>query len=156
YWKKNEKRMNELQEEILKRRQVGRVMVLADANGWIGNRPSVVEREGKEEFFERKTTREETNPQGEWFVSNMNSMNMIIVNGVREIAQPTFRHTGRDAESVIDYVVVDEETMKEGKGIEYRPSRGVGNRPHPPHDRHPEYREVETGTQNEEDTRTEK
>ena len=45
-------------------------------------------------------------------MSCMNSVNMIIVNGVRSEAKCTFDHPGRDASSIVDFAVVDEKVFE--------------------------------------------
>ena len=80
--KRNVKRMRELQQRVLE--ASGKVMILTDANAWIGNIPSLItNRDEKLRIFERATQKSETNPQGEWFISEMNSVDMIVLNGIK-------------------------------------------------------------------------
>ena len=110
---KNEKTMTQLQQRILENERE-RVIVLADANAWIGELPSVVKTktedgtEIRELVLERKTKKKATNKQGEWFVTSMNNTNMSIVNGLLSPARHTYIHPGKEARSIVDFVVVNE------------------------------------------------
>ena len=109
--KRNEKRMIELQQRVLESN--GKVIMLTDANAWIGQEASVITKleDGYERqtlTFTRTSEKQETNKQGEWFLSAMNSIDMIILNGVRIQAKHTYDHPGREARSVVDFVVVNE------------------------------------------------
>jgi len=109
--KKNEKRMLELQQIVLA--STGKVMILTDANAWIGQLPSVISKreegyDNGERVFQRTTEKEETNKQGHEFLQAMNSIDMIILNGVRSKAKFTYDHPGREARSIVDYIVVSE------------------------------------------------
>ena len=116
--KRNEKRMIELQQRVLESR--GKVMILTDANAWIGERPSTLTGDGRTREFVRRSEKREENKQGEWFMSAMNSIDMVILNGVREeIARCTYDHPGKEAKSVIDFVVVKEEMMSIVSELKY-------------------------------------
>src|SRR4051794_3162503 len=80
--KRNEKRMIELQQRTLE--QKGRVKILANANGWIGQAPSIITK--PETGFERETlTFERKSEKKE--ITAMNRKDMIILNGIRSVAQ---------------------------------------------------------------------
>jgi len=73
--KKNDRRMLELQDEVIRLSLLKEhVLVLTDANGWIGESPSTIE-DGEEErtVFARTSEKPKPNPQGRWFSMNMNS-----------------------------------------------------------------------------------
>ena len=71
---RNNKRMQELQTNLLSLKQKGKVIVLTDANAWIGEEPSIIEiTENERRVCERKCYKAEINNQGKWFVSCMNS-----------------------------------------------------------------------------------
>ena len=64
--------------------------MFTDANAWIGEEPTVIEvNENERSVFTRKSVKKEVNTQGKWFVSCMNSINMIILNGLKSEAQNT-------------------------------------------------------------------
>lgn len=110
FQERNEKRMQELQQAILETK--GKVILLTDANGWIGQRPSTISEsqdgyERQTHTFERTSKKKESNKQGEWFIDEMNSIDMIVMNGVRSEADYTYNHPGREASSVIDFVVAN-------------------------------------------------
>src|SRR6185437_11197404 len=50
-----------------------------DANAWIGEEPSVIDRgpEHEERIYPRSSVKPESNTQGEWFLSSMNSVNLV-------------------------------------------------------------------------------
>src|SRR6185437_14472602 len=54
-----------------------------DANAWIGEEPSVIDRgpEHEERVYPRSSVKPESNTQGEWFLSSMNSVNLVVLNG---------------------------------------------------------------------------
>jgi len=101
--KKNDRRMIELQDEVRLSLLKEHVLVLTDANGWIGESPSTIE-DGEEErtVFARTSEKPKPNPQGRWFLMNMNSSNLLILNGLKSKAQSTFVHISREASSVVD------------------------------------------------------
>ena len=117
----NEKKMEEIQERLVQR---DRCMLMVDSNAWIGEMPSVVAKgdidgEQEETSYERKSEKKEINKQGEKFIEDMNSTNMIILNGVRHIAKYTYDHVGREAKSVIDYIVVSRDMYTKTSDITY-------------------------------------
>ena len=117
---KNDKRMQELQTDILTLKQSGEVVIFTDANAWIGEQPSILEiAEDERKIYERKSEKPDINTQGKWFVSCMNSINMIILNGVKSKAKHTFDHPGREAASIVDFVVVDEKVFDASSDIQY-------------------------------------
>jgi hypothetical protein len=124
YFDKNEERMIELQERIISSED--KFMLMTDSNAWVGERPSTIETErGGEMVFERKSEHKETNKEGEWFVSNMDSCNVIILNGTRNTALYTYDHPGRDAKSVVDYIAVNERSHKYVTDIAYTDCREI-------------------------------
>lgn len=126
--KYNEKRMIELQERVLECRN--EVILLTDANAWIGELPSEV---GKtEDGFERSTLtfprtseKKEVNEQGRQFVVAMNSIDLVILNGVRSQARYTYDHPGREARSIVDYIATRESLFSRTSKIEYTDCREV-------------------------------
>lgn len=114
----NHKRMEELQTNLLLLKEKGEVVILTDANAWIGQEPSVIESENESRLWERKSVKVETNNQGKWFVSCMNSVNMIILNGVKTPAKSTFDNLNRQAASIVDFVV-DEKVFKKCSDMKY-------------------------------------
>jgi hypothetical protein len=125
--KRNEKRMIELQQRALE--QNGKVIIMTDSNAWIGQNPSIItesERAGYERqtvTFTRTSEKEDTNQQGEWFLSAMNSIDMIVVNGIRSQAKYTYDHPGREAKSIIDFVVVNDKAYEIVSDLEYTDCR---------------------------------
>jgi hypothetical protein len=118
--------MIELQQKTLE--QKGRVMILTDANAWIGQQPSIVTKpengyERETLTFERKSEKKEVNKQGETFLSAMNSVDMIILNGIRSEAKCTYDHPGREASSIIDYIAVSENMYQDVSDLSYRDCR---------------------------------
>lgn len=79
--RENQKRMVELQQRVL---EYG-----ADANAWI---VSVIDRGPEHE--ERVYPRSSVKPE---FLSSMNSVNLVVLNGLKSSAEHTFDHPGRDA-----------------------------------------------------------
>ena len=41
----------------------------------------------------------------------MNNVDMIVLNGVKSVARCTYDHPGREARSVVDFVVVNEQVF---------------------------------------------
>jgi hypothetical protein len=121
--KGNGKRMEEVQQKILERFSE-EVILLTDANGWIGNKPSTISQEvgsGRQTTtYTRTSVRSETNRQGEWFLTSMDNVNMIVLNGIRSQAQYTYDHPGREARSVVDFVAVNEKLYNSVSDITYR------------------------------------
>lgn len=124
--KRNAKRMSELQQRILGLSEK-KIIVLTDANAWIGEEPSVITNSVRGEevtkTFVRTSERKETNTQGEWFLSEMNNVDMIVLNGVKSVARCTYDHPGREARSVVDFVVVNEQVFKEVSDVSYADCR---------------------------------
>ena len=87
--KKNDRRMQELQEQTLRLAQKGRVMIVTDANAWIGEKPSIIEADEESFVFTRKSEKTQTNAQGNWFIEKMNAINMLILKGSK--ARPSVR-----------------------------------------------------------------
>jgi hypothetical protein len=119
---RNEKRMQELQQTILETK--GKVILLTDANGWIGQLPSTISEpqngyERQTHTFARTSKKKETNKQGEWFLAEMNSIDMIIMNGVRSEAEYTYDHPGREASSVIDFVAANKSAFEVLSDLSY-------------------------------------
>ena len=124
--KYNEKRMIELQERILE--CSSDVMLLTDSNAWIGELPSEVSKtedgyERETRTFTRTSEKKETNKQGEEFLVAMNSIDMIVLNGVKSNAKYTYDHPGREARSVVDYIAVRENMFERVSEIKYVDSR---------------------------------
>ena len=109
--KRNAKRMRELQQRVLE--ASGKVMILTDANAWIGNSPSTITKrdDKKLKIFNRASVKNEINTQGEWFISEMNSVDMIVLNGIKSEAQYTYDHPGREAKSIVDFIVANEQAF---------------------------------------------
>ena len=61
-----------------------------------------------ERIYERKSERTDVNTQGEWFIDSMNSVNMV-----KSRSEYAYDHLGREARSIVDYVVVKESMMNE-------------------------------------------
>ena len=120
YESRNEKKIEEIQQRLLAR---DRALLLIDANAWIGTLASSVAKVGDgmedEVTYERKSEKIETNKQGEIFVESMNSINMVILNGIKSIAQYTYDHPGREARSVIDYIVTSNYMFDQVSDITY-------------------------------------
>ena len=93
--KRNVKRMIELQQRVLESEAKNqKVILLTDANAWIGELPSMVstlegEYNAEVTIFKRTSEKIEINNQGRWFVSAMNDVDLIIVNGIRSLATRT-------------------------------------------------------------------
>jgi len=120
--KRNAKRMIELQQRILE--ASGKVVILTDANAWIGEIPSVIthHEEGLEksiQTYPRTSEKKETNPQGEWFLSSMNNVDMIVLNGLKSMALCTYDHPGKEAKSIVDFVVVNQQAFKVVSDLSY-------------------------------------
>ena len=49
----------------------------------------------------------------------MNSIDMIILNGVRSQARYTYDHAGREARSIVDYIAVRESMIDKVSEIKY-------------------------------------
>jgi len=97
---------------------------VSDANGWIGELPSrvstIIDGEQKEEReYARKSEKKETNKQGKWFLEEMNSINMVIVNGLKTEAKHTYDTLSREAKSIVDYIAVKESMLEEVSEITY-------------------------------------
>jgi hypothetical protein len=122
--KRNEKRMQELQQHILKlTEKQERVLVLTDSNAWIGESPSILG-EGEDGLvFPRTSERPEINKQGEWFLTNMNSVDMLVLNGLKERAVCTYEHPSREATSVIDFICVNSGAFEVTSDIIYQDKR---------------------------------
>ena len=118
----NESRMAELQQLALE--ASGQVLIMTDANGWIGTLESTIQVGETEETYHRTSEKEEKNHQGEWFVSSMNSANLIILNGIKEKAKYTYDNPAREARSVIDYAVVNKKALTSCGGLQYWDYRG--------------------------------
>ena len=105
---RNEKKIEEIQEHFVPR---DRCMLMADANVWIGEIPSTVANtngviEGEDTVYERISEKKDITTHGAQFVQKMDSVNMIILNGVKTVAQYTYDHPGQEAKSIIDYIAV--------------------------------------------------
>ena len=111
FQKRNPKRMIELQQRVL---EYGATLVLTDANAWIGEEPSVIDRdpEHEERVYPRTSVKPESNTQAEWFLSSMNSVNLVVLNGLKAIAEHTFDHPGREAKSVVDFIAGGREMLE--------------------------------------------
>lgn len=110
-------------------------MLVVDANVWIGTLPSIVSGiedsgEHNERVYERRSDRKETNKKGEEFVEHMNNVNMIILNGTKSEARYTYDHPGKEARSIIDYIVVSEDIYREVSDITYIDNREKLNTDH--------------------------
>ena len=117
---KNDMRMQELQTDILTMKQKGEVIILTDANAWIGEQPSIIEiSDNEREIYKRKSTKPEVNTQGMWFISCMNSVNMIILNGIKSEAKYTYDHPSREATSIVDFIVTDEKVLRTCSDMQY-------------------------------------
>src|SRR6185312_13081388 len=121
--KRNRKRMRELQQRTLE--TSGKVMILTDANAWIGNIPSVITKRDDEKLkiFKRTSQKNDVNPQGEWFIAEMNSVDMIILNGIKSEAQYTYDHPGREAKSIVDFIVANEQAFEIVTDVAYSDCR---------------------------------
>jgi hypothetical protein len=119
----NENLMKTLQEDILFFQQKGKTIVLTDSNCWIGEQPSTVEGGEERVVFPRKNCQKKTQKQGKWFVENMNSVNMLLMNGIKNETQNTYEHQTLESKSVIDFVIVDEKTLEKTTDIEYNDFR---------------------------------
>ena len=122
YVKTNEKRMIEIQQIVMEKEE--RVIIVTDSNGWIGELPSRVStlvdgNMSDERIYERKSERTDVNTQGKWFIDSMNSVNMVIMNGIKSRSEYTYDHLGREARSIVDYVVVKEGMMNEVSKLSY-------------------------------------
>ena len=53
----------------------------------------------------------------------MNSINMVIINGIKKETQNTYEHQTLESKSVIDFVIVDEKTLDKTTDIEYNDFR---------------------------------
>ena len=49
----------------------------------------------------------------------MNSVNMIILNGIKSEAKYTYDHPSREATSVVDFIVTDEKAFKTCSDMQY-------------------------------------
>ena len=121
--RRNDKRMKELQQKILEIK-CSKVLILTDSNAWIGEMPSLISKkeDGYERetiVFERTSEKKETNKQGEWFLSSMNDIDLLVLNGIKSTAQYTYDHPGKEARSIIDFVVVSEEVFEVVSDILY-------------------------------------
>jgi hypothetical protein len=103
---------------------------VTDSNAWIGQSPSVINDTENAEGYERQdktytrtTEKQETNKQGEWFVSCMNSIDMIVINGIRSVAKCTYDHQGREAKSTVDYMVVNKQMYNLVSDVSYTDCR---------------------------------
>jgi len=121
--KRNRKRMREPQQRTLE--TSGKVMRLTDANAWIGNIPSVITKRDDEKLkiFKRTSQKNDVNPQGEWFIAEMNSVDMIILNGIKSEAQYTYDHPGREAKSIVDFIVANEQAFEIVTDVAYSDCR---------------------------------
>ena len=124
FQKRNQKRMVELQQRVLEY-GAQRTLVLTDANAWIGEEPSVIDRglEHEERVYPRSSVKPESNTQGEWFLSSMNSVNLVVLNGLKSIAEHTFDHPGRDAKSVVDFIAGGCEMLERMSDVFYTDCR---------------------------------
>jgi Reverse transcriptase (RNA-dependent DNA polymerase) len=127
--KKNAKRMREMQQRILECHEQQKIIMLTDANAWIGESPSTVSRkeDGYErevfDTYERKSEKKEVNKQGEWFISSMNDVDMIVLNGIKSEALCTYDHPGREAKSVIDFVAANKQSLEVVSDVMYQDCR---------------------------------
>src|SRR4051812_49252332 len=74
-------------------------------------------------IFKRTSEKNDTNSQGKWFISEMNSVDMIVLNGIKSEAKYTYDHPGREAKSIVDFIVVNEEAFKIVKDVAYTDCR---------------------------------
>ena len=129
YAKTNENRMIEMQQIVLDCKE--RVLVVTDANGWVGELPSKVTStavEGhvsEERVYARRSEKTEVNTQGKWFIDSMNSVDMVVMNGLRSKAQHTYDHLGKEAHSIVDYVAVKESMMGDISDLTYVDNRCI-------------------------------
>jgi hypothetical protein len=77
----------------------------------------------KASSFMRTSKKVEVNAQGEWFMSEMNSVNMIVLNGIKSEAEYTYDHPGREAKSIVDFILVNEQTLEVVTDVAYHDCR---------------------------------
>ena len=122
---RNEKKMEEIQERLV---SIDRCMLLIDANVWIGEEPSVVASLGDgaddaEVTYTRKSEKKEVTNEGREFLEKMNSIDMIVINGIKSGAKYTYDHMGKDAKSVIDFIAVSRNMYNKVSEISYEDNR---------------------------------
>ena len=61
--------------------------------------------------------------QGDWFLTNLNSVDMLILNGLRKIARFTYEHPTREANSVVDFVCVNSLAFDKTSDVSYLDQR---------------------------------
>jgi hypothetical protein len=116
--------MRELQQRVLE--ASGKVMIFTDANAWIGNIPSVITKRDDEKLriFKHTSQKSDIDPQGEWFIAEMNSVDMIVLNGLKSEAQYTYDHPGREAKSIVDFIIANEQALETVTDVAYSDYRG--------------------------------
>lgn len=97
----NNDALSELEADIVEFQQQGMVMCMGDFNAHIGNIPSIIGRE----TFGRVSCDGNTDCYGKTFVSAMNSVGFVILNGVNSVAD--FTYDGPAGKSVVDFICVD-------------------------------------------------
>jgi len=69
--------------------------------------------------YTRKSEKKATNKQGKWFLEEMNSINMVIVNGLQTEAKHTYDTLSREVKSIVDYIAVKESMLEDVSEIMY-------------------------------------
>ena len=123
FQKRNPKRMVELQQRVLEY-GAQRTLVLTDER--VDWRRAVSDRqrpEHEERVYPRTSVKPESNTQGEWFLSSMNSVNLVVLNGLKATAEHTFDHPGREAKSVVDFIAGGREMLERMSDVFYTDCR---------------------------------
>jgi len=101
--------LRELEGDLHEFNNQGKVIVMGDLNSRIGNRPSIVFRNGKPIIFDRKSADvqipKRARKRGRQLINIFNSNGMVIINGIDGGGENTFisTHTGQ---SMIDYIAL--------------------------------------------------
>ena len=101
------------------------IMVLGDGNGRFGNMASSILMEagggGREDMvdeirFDRSNRDHKRNAQGEWLVKLMDSLQLVVVNGLNDRPME-HTHVGGRGHSVVDFVAVSSGLVSKESGV---------------------------------------
>lgn len=104
--------ITELQSDCLDFRKLGKVIVMGDFNCRIFNLPSIIHHHDLRLEFSRNTCDVDKNcssilSRGKKFIQAMNAANMVIMNGLEQKSNVTFK-SDSIGESIVDYIILSD------------------------------------------------
>ena len=111
--------LRSLEEDIWKFKQMGKVVVMGDFNARINSNPSIVQGISGECVFDRKVVDQGVGvarSRGISLVDSMNSVNMIIINGIDSGGGYTFEN--KNGSSTIDLIIVSDNIFMPGNTLQ--------------------------------------